>query len=394
MNACDISNNSTGIKADNFSILKVLLHSLTIIPATILFSSSIEAPAIANEAIQSQDRKNLSLQQNLISVAILPKSPQFLTDIRAYSIDDRISLKSIQQDRNLTKHNALISNSAEDLVPVESKNTSNNFAETIRVKAPEEIAQTNQSAEEDEGGGDKDLRSQSQNPVANLISLPFQNNTDFGVGEFDRTRNTLNIQPVVPTSLNENLLLISRVILPVVYQPQLTSGGDDAFGLGDLNPTFFFSPKSTSNITWGVGPSFVIPTATDDILGTGKWSIGPSGVVVITKDNMVFGGLANQVFSFAGDSDREDVSQFLLQPFFNYNLANGWYLVTAPIITANWEASSDDTWTIPIGGGFGRVFSLAKQPVNATLQGYWNAARPDGGAEWTMRTQLQLLFPQ
>lgn len=286
------------------------------------------------------------------------------------------------------------STSAEDLifVPSPEKNIVAEEETTARVRIDEKIAQAEDEAEKD--GGDTDLRSQSQNPVANLISLPFQNNTDFGVGQFDRTRNTLNIQPVIPSSLNDNLLLISRVILPVVYQPQLTSGGDDAFGLGDLNPTFFFSPKKFSNITWGAGPTFVIPTATDDILGTGKWSIGPSAVVVVTKENMVFGGLANQIFSFAGDSDRGDVSQFLLQPFFNYNLPNGWYLLSAPIITANWEAPSDDTWTVPIGGGLGRLFSIGKQPVNATLQGYWNAAKPEGGADWTLRTQVQLLFPK
>lgn len=384
------------MKADNSSRSKHLLHYLTIFSAAILFSNSLEAPAISNEAIQSQVQKNpLLFQQDSISVARMPQSPQFFTDVQAYSIDDSISLKLVQQHKDLSKHNASINNSAKELLPVDSKTQSDIFAETIvQEQAPEEIAQSNRGTDENNGDGDKDLRSQSQNPIANLISLPFQNNTDFGVGEFDRTRNTLNIQPVIPSSLNDNLLLISRVILPVVYQPQLTSGGDDAFGLGDLNPTFFFSPKNSSNITWGIGPSFVIPTATDDVLGTGKWSIGPSGVVVVTKDNMVFGGLVNQIFSFAGDSDREDVSQFLLQPFFNYNLANGWYLVTSPIITANWEASSDNIWTVPIGGGFGRVFPIGKQPVNASLQGYWNAARPDGGADWTLRTQVQLLFPK
>lgn len=286
------------------------------------------------------------------------------------------------------------STSAQDLIIVLDREKTFNLEEgTISsVRESQKISQSKDKAGRD--NGDADLRSQSQNPIADLISLPFQNNTDFGVGQFDRTRNTLNIQPVVPSSLNDNLLLISRVILPVVYQPQLTSSGDDAFGLGDLNPTFFFSPKNSSNITWGLGPTFVFPTATDDILGTGKWSIGPSAVVVVTNKNMVFGGLASQIFSFAGDSDRGDVSQFLLQPFLNYNLPNGWYLTSAPIITANWEASSDDTWTVPIGGGFGRVFSIGKQPVNASLQGYWNAAKPDGGADWTLRTQLQLLFPK
>ncbi|WP_052055714.1 hypothetical protein [Myxosarcina sp. GI1] len=365
--------------------------SLKFSVAFILLSSLLE-PAIANEAVQSERQNLISLEQDLNSVTSFAKLPQFLTDTKEYTIDDT-SFLILEKD--LPKQNTPTNTNANDLLPVFLETKSDFPNETlVQRRSPEAIAQSNLDADEDNDGGDTDLRSQSQNPVANLISLPFQNNTDFGVGEFDRTRNTLNIQPVIPSSLNENLLLISRVILPIVYQPQLSSGGDDAFGLGDLNPTFFFSPKNSSNITWGVGPSLIIPTATDDVLGTGKWSIGPSAVVVVTKDNLVFGGLVNQVFSFAGDSDREDISQFLLQPFFNYNLPNGWYLVSSPIITANWEASSDDTWTVPIGGGFGRVFAIGKQPVNATLQGYWNAAKPDGGADWTLRTQFQLLFPQ
>ncbi|MGV2827999.1 neuromedin U [Myxosarcina sp. GI1(2024)] len=327
--------------------------------------NSLVAPAIANEAVQSEQKKHSILfWQDLNSVASVAKLPQFLTDTKEYSIDHSSTLILVQPEKDLPKHNAPINTNAEALLPVALKTNSDILSESIyQRQTPEAIAQSNPDVDEDNGGGDTDLRSQSQNPVANLISLPFQNNTDFGVGEFDRTRNTLNIQPVIPFSLNDNLLLISRVILPVVYQPQLTSGGDDAFGLGDLNPTFFFSPKNSSNITWGVGPTFVIPTATDDILGTGKWSIGPSAVVVVTRENMVFGGLTNQVFSFAGDSDREDVSQFLLQPFFNYNLPNGWYLVSAPIITANWEASSDDTWTVPIGGGSAEFFLLASNQL-------------------------------
>jgi len=108
----------------------------------------------------------------------------------------------------------------------------------------------------------------------------------------------------------------------------------------------------------------------------------------------VYGGLINQIWSFAGDNDRADVSQMLLQPFVNYNMPDGWYLVSAPIITANWEASSDNAWTVPLGGGIGKIFTVGKQPLNASIQGYYNVQKPDMGADWTLRAQLQFLFPK
>jgi len=251
----------------------------------------------------------------------------------------------------------------------------------------------NESTESTSSQGEN-LAEQSQNPIANLISVPFQNNTNFGVGELDRTQNILNIQPVIPIDLNDDWLLVTRTILPIVYQPALNKTQDSHFGLGDLNPQLFFVPKTNSKITWGVGPVFLLPTATDDSLGTGKWGIGPTAVIVVTDAPWVVGALANNIWSFAGDSDRPDVSQFLVQPFINYNLPNGWYLISAPIITANWNASSGNKWTVPIGGGVGKLFNIGNQAVNASIQGYWNAKTPEGGADWTLRTQFQLLFPK
>lgn len=245
---------------------------------------------------------------------------------------------------------------------------------------------------DDAGPNQADLARASQNPIASLISVPFQNNTNFGVGEFNRTSNILNIQPVIPVPLGENLTLVNRTIIPIAYQPELAAGLDSAFGLGDINYTGFFVPQSAGNFTWGVGPSIVLPTATDTILGTGKWSIGPAAVGLVTEGPIVAGALVSQLWSFAGDSNREDVSLLTVQPFFNYNFAGGWYATTSPIITANWQANSDQ-WTVPLGGGMGRVFRIGSQPVNASLQAYWNAVKPDGAADWTLRAQMTLLFP-
>jgi hypothetical protein len=247
-------------------------------------------------------------------------------------------------------------------------------------------------ADADTETGQADLAKASQNPIASLISVPFQNNTNFGVGDFDRTSNILNVQPVIPTPLSDSLTLVNRTIIPISYQPELAAGVDSAFGLGDINYTGFFVPETTGNFTWGVGPTVLLPTATDTVLGTGKWSLGPAAVGLVTEGPIVAGGLVSQLWSFAGDSDRADVSLFTFQPFFNYNFEGGWYLSTSPIITANWKASGEQ-WTLPIGGGGGRVFNIGSQPVNLSAQAFWNAVKPEGAADWTLRVQFTLLFP-
>ncbi|HIK17977.1 MAG TPA: neuromedin U [Leptolyngbyaceae cyanobacterium M33_DOE_097] len=234
----------------------------------------------------------------------------------------------------------------------------------------------------------------AQNPIANLISVPFQSNWNFGVGPNNGTQYVLNIQPVIPISMGKDWIVITRWITPILVQPDLGPGVDSVAGLGDINPSFFFSPKNTGNITVGFGPTFVLPTATDELTGQGKWSAGPAGVVVWTQGKWVIGALVNQIWSFAGDSDRQAVSQFLFQPFINYNLPNGWYLTSSPIITANWMADSGDQWAVPLGGGVGKLFKINKQPINASLQAYGYVVKPEGGPEWTLRFQIQLLFPK
>ncbi len=210
-----------------------------------------------------------------------------------------------------------------------------------------------------------ELARASQNPVASLISLPFQNNTNFGFGPGDDIQNVLNIQPVIPFDLSGNWNLITRTIAPVIYQPEVEEGQGDEFGLGDINFTAFFSPKKPyKGVIWGAGPIFVFPTASDEKLGTEKWSAGPSAVALTIQGPWLYGALINNVWSFAGDDDREDVNAMLIQPFVNYNLPEGWYLTSSPIITANWEADSNNTWLVPLGGGIGN------QPINTQIQAF------------------------
>ena len=240
----------------------------------------------------------------------------------------------------------------------------------------------------------EELAKAAQNPVADLISLPFQNNTNFNFGPENKTQNILNIQPVWPFSLTDEWNLITRTIVPVISQPALFRGDDRENGLGDTTFTAFFSPAEPGKWIWGAGPVLLLPTATDDKLGTDKWGAGPSAVVLTSDGPWLYGALFSQLWSFAGDNDRDDVNQSLVQPFVNYNLPDGWYLVSSPIITANWEADSSDTWTVPVGGGFGKIFRIGRQPVNAQMQAFYNVETPDNGADWQLRLQWQFLFPK
>ena len=246
--------------------------------------------------------------------------------------------------------------------------------------------------EEAPASEDASLAQKSQNPIGDLISLPLQNNFMFNEDSGDLLWN-LNIQPVIPISLNDDLNLITRTILPV-FAMENSIPGFDSGGIGDLNITAFVSPKADSGFIWGVGPVFSFPTATEDIFGTGKWSMGPSFVGLYIDGPWVAGGLVNNLWSVGGESDRENVNSLLVQPFVNYNFDSGWYAVTAPIITSDWNSDSDDRWTIPLGGGLGKVFRIGNQPINASLQGYYNVERPDGGPEWSIRFQVQFLFPK
>jgi hypothetical protein len=240
---------------------------------------------------------------------------------------------------------------------------------------------------------EEELAKAAQNPVADLISLPFQNNTNFRFGPQEKTQNMLNIQPVVPVHLTDKWNLITRTIVPVISQPATVPGTERTFGLGDTTFSAFFSPKDSGKLVWGVGPAVVLPTNTDDYLGADKWAAGPSFVALTMPGRWVIGSLFSNVWSFAGSGDT-DINFFTWQYFVNYNMDHGWYLTSAPIITANWEASSSNKWTIPFGGGVGKVFRIGTQPINASVQAYYNVRQPDFGADWQLRLQLQFLFPQ
>ncbi len=235
----------------------------------------------------------------------------------------------------------------------------------------------------------QDLAQEAANPIADLVSVPLQLNDDFGLGEFDRTRNVLNIQPVIPLAGGR---IVTRTIFPVVWLPDITAeSGRFSSGLSDIVFTAFYVPPSGS-VTWGVGPVLEIPSGGEH-RGTEKWSLGPSAVVLSQNGPWTLGLLANNVWSFAGDSDRDDVNRGLLQYFIVRQLGNGWYVNSAPIITVNWKAESDQRWVVPFGAGGGKLLFLGKLPLNVQSQAYYNVVKPDVGPDWQLRLQAQVLLP-
>jgi hypothetical protein len=250
------------------------------------------------------------------------------------------------------------------------------------------------------------LAKATQNPVASLISVPLQNNSNFGIGPYDRTGDVFNIQPVIPMKLSDKVMLINRIIQPIVWQPYSSQPTGGQFGFGDMNPTFFLSPAKAGKLIYGVGPTFIIPTATSTQTGQGKLSLGPSVVLLVQPGHWTFGVLISNQFSVAGSTHRPSVNQMVLQYFVNYNLKKGWYVSTSPIVTANWnstgtgeaatgnDTTGGNTWTLPFGGGVGRIMRLGFQPVNLSAAFYGNAIHPQGGSPWNMRLQIALLYPK
>jgi len=238
----------------------------------------------------------------------------------------------------------------------------------------------------------QDLAKKLSNPVAALISVPLQFNYDEGFGPNREGHKTyVNFQPVVPMSLNADWNVISRTIVPFSYV-----GGvfpEDVFGIGDTAQSFFFSPKDSGieGFTWGVGPEFLLPTATDADLGTGKWGIGPTAVVLYQWDAWSVGMLANHVWSVAGDEDRDDVSQTFLQPFVSYALGEG------QTLTGNFEATYDwydDQWSVPANLTYSKVFKVGDQSMSWVVGGRAYLVTPDGGPEFGIRSGLTFLFPE
>jgi hypothetical protein len=241
----------------------------------------------------------------------------------------------------------------------------------------------------------EELAKLAQNPVGNLISVPFQNDTNLNAGPDRKTQNVLNIQPVIPIEIDRDWNLITRTIVPVVSQPAFTPDGSRVDGIGPTQLSLFVSPAAPKGLIWGAGAIVQVPTTSDSALGSYRWGLGPTFVVLKLEpgDPWVYGVLVNNVWS-VGSGAGGSYNAMVVQPFVNYNFAGGTYLTTSPVVTANWKADSGDRWTLPLGGGVGHIFHLGRLPVNAQIGGYYNAVRPDLAANWQIRAQVQLMFPK
>jgi hypothetical protein len=240
-----------------------------------------------------------------------------------------------------------------------------------------------------------ELAQQLANPVASLISVPFQFNYDSGFGpDGNGSRSVLNIQPVIPFSFGNDWNIISRTILPVIRQEDIGPGTGTQSGLGDTLQSVFLSPAlpTSGGVVWGVGGAFLLPTATDDLLGTGKWAAGPTGVVLVQRGPWTVGGLANHLWSFAGDDDRADINRSFVQPFASYTTPDAWTFTLQAEAAYDWDG---DQWTVPVNAVASKLVRIGPLPVS--LAGgirYW-AESPDGGPDdWGARFAVTFLFPR
>ena len=243
----------------------------------------------------------------------------------------------------------------------------------------------------EEQGGDAELAQELSNPLADLMSIPFQMNYDRDIGpQDDGWKLQTNIQPVIPFHLNEDWNLITRTIVPVISQEDIFPGAGSQFGLGDINLSLFFSPKkpTASGITWGIGPVLLLPTATESLLGAKKWGAGPAAVALTVRGLWTIGFLANHLWSYAGDSDRQDISSTFVQPFAAYTWPSAWTVSMQSESTYNWKTNK---WSVPINGAVSKLVRLGKLPVSLQAGvGYW-AESPDTGPEG-LRFRLQATF--
>ena len=231
-----------------------------------------------------------------------------------------------------------------------------------------------------------------QNPLADAIMLPFANDTNLAHGPHRQTGNVLSIQPVVPVHVNDDWNLITRTTIPVIRQVRMSDTEGPRFGIGDAIPILALSPSHSGSLVWGVGPTFILPTATDPLLGARKWAAGPAIIALVMPDPWVFGLLISQYWSFAGSHRTNRVSRLAAQYFVTYNLPEGWFVGSTPIITADWPERGRNRWIVPFGADFGRAFVIGEQPVSAAIGAYYNAIRPDHVARWQLRANLTFLF--
>jgi hypothetical protein len=250
-------------------------------------------------------------------------------------------------------------------------------------------SETSQDAPAMPSSSTQELAKEKHNPFADQITLPFELSSGLDVGPGNGTAGGLNVQPAIPFSLGQNWKLITRPSLSILTSQQ----PHRKLGLGDLELQTFVTPGFFDEWIWGAGPVLQAPTATDNALGTGKWSAGPAIGLIYMSGPWVNGIVATHLWSFAGEGDRNEVSQSTLEALVSYNFENGWYLAFDSTITADWNAS-DNRWTVPVGIDVGKAFQLGKQSVSLQFGTYYNVERAEGVERWLVRLQVSFIFPK
>lgn len=242
---------------------------------------------------------------------------------------------------------------------------------------------------------DDELQKKLANPVADIVTLPLQYTGTFNTGPLEGLQHMLNIQPVYPMPLGSDVSMINRLIVPIVSQPAFASDQDRITGLGDISYEIFFSPARPGKIIWGAGPTVSMNTATDGVLGSGKWSAGPAVVMMVQPGRWSVGALVTQVWSFAGGDERPDVSQAQFQPILSYRLSPIHSIGYAGIIVANWKQHGGERWTVPLGLTWSWLIKpKGFVPVNFIVGGGYNVVRPDDAGDWFMRFQVNFILPK
>jgi hypothetical protein len=249
-----------------------------------------------------------------------------------------------------------------------------------------------------EPDADTELAKKTENPIADLISVPFNNYSTFNYGPNGQSRGTfdlLEIQPVIPIHLTPDWNLITRTVVPVVWTPDLSPVPTVPAGVAPTDFSAFLTPKNETNgWLWGMGPVVQIPTITSADLGSNVWGGGPTAVVVYTGGKIVAGALANTIWSLGGTKGPfgNSYNTSLFEPFFNYNFGQGWYAYSDPNIVANWQARGTK-WTVPLGGGAGRLIRVGgKLPVKLSAGLFYNVVQPTYGGRWVLNADVTLIF--
>ena len=240
------------------------------------------------------------------------------------------------------------------------------------------------------------LAQERENPFADLVDLQFFYDANLGVAPANNTQQALTVQPLVPFHLNSDWIVVTRTILPFIAQPGVATGEDWSRGLGDTQITALVSPARVGSIAWGVGTVLQLPTAASQPLGQGKWGAGPAAGIQWTGKQWTLSFLALNIWSFAGDSNRPSVNEMQLQPTVTYNFQShpDRYLSFGPTITADWTASGNERWTVPVSLAIGQLFKFGHQSVNLQAAAYYNVIAPSGSAQWTLELLAQFLFPK